>query len=349
MIARPALRSFSTICRIGAGALLSMGLLASPAVMAGTLDNVRQRGMLNCGVSEGLAGFSLRGANGVWAGFDVDFCRAVAAAIFDDPTKVNYVPLNASERFEALRAKKIDLLSRNSTWTLEREARFGLLFAGITYHDGQSFMVLGKPEITSALELNNTTVCVQSGTTSQDNLADFARANSLAISTVVVATLAEATKSLNAGRCTVFTADQSALYAERLNLDKPDAAVILPDVISKEPLAPVTRADDPAWFNIVRWVGFALINAEELGVSSKSLAEAMKSSKPAVRRFTGQEDNLGKDLGLDNAWAARIIRATGNYAEIFERNIGAGSKLAIPRGLNQLWSMGGILYAPPLQ
>lgn len=330
-------------------AALSFGFLAASGAMAGTLDDVRQRGILNCGVSEGLQGFSHRAANGAWEGFDVDLCRAVAAAIFDDPSKVNYVPLNAADRFEALRSRKIDLLSRNSTWTLEREATLGLLFGGITYHDGQAFMVVGKPDVTSALELNDATVCVQAGTTSQDNLADFARANSLTIKTVVTASLAEATRALNAGQCNVFTADQSALYAERLNLTKPDAAVILPDVISKEPLAPVTRADDVAWFNIVRWVNFALVNAEELGISSQTLGDAMKSTKPAVRRFIGAEDNLGKALGLDNAWAVRAIRATGNYAEIFERNIGANSKLGIPRGLNQLWSMGGILYAPPLQ
>jgi general L-amino acid transport system substrate-binding protein len=330
-------------------AALSFGFLAASGAMAGTLDDVRQRGVLNCGVSEGLQGFSHRGPNGAWEGFDVDLCRAVAAAIFDDPTKVNYVPLNAADRFEALRSRKIDLLSRNSTWTLEREATLGLLFGGITYHDGQAFMVVGKPDITSALELNDTTVCVQAGTTSQDNLADFARANSLTIKTVVTASLAEATRALNAGQCSVFTADQSALYAERLNLTKPDAAVILPDVISKEPLAPVTRADDVAWFNIVRWVNFALVNAEELGISSQTLGDAMKSTKPAVRRFIGAEDNLGKALGLDNAWAVRAVRATGNYAEIFERNIGANSKLGIPHDLNQLWSMDGILYAPPLQ
>jgi general L-amino acid transport system substrate-binding protein len=319
------------------------------AAAAGTLDAVRQRGTLQCGVSEGLFGFSERDAQGQWAGFDVDFCRAVAAAIFDDALRVAFVPLSAAERFDALRAGKIDLLSRNSTWTMEREAALGLLFAGITYHDGQGFMVARSTNATSALELDGAKVCVQTGTTTQMNLADYFRANSMKFEERAFPTAAEALGAFQSGQCNVLTRDQSALYAERLKLARPAEGVILPDVISKEPLGPVTRADDLQWFNLVKWVNFALVNAEELGISSANASEALASAKPDVRRFVGAEGELGKTLGLDNAWAIRAVRAVGNYSEIYERNLGVKSRLGIPRGLNQLWSMGGILYAPPLR
>jgi general L-amino acid transport system substrate-binding protein len=331
--------------RLGAAAMA----LVATAAGAATLDVVKQRGALVCGVSQGLPGFSDRDAQGKWSGFDVDFCRAVAAAIFADPDKVTYVPLTTSERFEALRSGKVDLLARNSTWTLDRELSLGLLFAAITYHDGQGFMVLRKPGITSALELDKASVCVQKETTSQLNLADYFRANSMTYTEHAFDTSAEVIKALEAGECDVFTTDQSALYAERLVLSKPGAAEILPDVISKEPLGPAVRSDDVGWYNIVKWVAFALINAEELGIASSRIEQAMASTKPDVRRFTGAEGDFGAKLGLDNAWALHAVAGVGNYAEIFERNIGAQSKLAIPRGLNQLWSMGGILYAPPLR
>jgi general L-amino acid transport system substrate-binding protein len=333
--------------RLAAAAFLFAG--AATAAQAATLDDVRKRGALNCGVSQGLPGFSDRDAQGVWSGFDVDFCKALAAAVFGDASKVTYTPLSALERFEALRTGQIDVLSRNSTWTLEREATMGLLFAGITYHDGQGFLVLRRPQIISALELDGAAVCVQSGTTSQANLSDFMRANSMTYKELMFPTLVEAMKALESGQCDVFTADQSALFAERIKLSNPAGAVILPDVISKEPLGPVTRADDVKWFNIVRWVNYALINAEELGISTATIAEASASQKPAVRRFVGAQGDLGQALGLNNAWALRAVQAVGNYAEIFERNIGSGSRLGVPRGLNQLWSTGGILYAPPLQ
>lgn len=326
-------------------------LLALIATSAGaaTLDAVKQRGSLVCGVSQGLPGFSNVDAQGKWSGFDVDFCRAVAAAIFDDASKVSYVPLTATERFDALRAGKIDLLARNSTWTLDREASLGLLFTAITYHDGQGFMVMRRPGVVSALELDKASICVQTGTTSELNLADYFRANSMTYALHAFDTVAEVIKALEGAQCDVFTADQSALYAERLGLPKPSAAEILPDVISKEPLGPAVRADDIAWFNIVKWVAFALVNAEELGVNSGNVKEALASTKPDVRRLTGAEGDFGGKLGLDNAWAIRAVKGVGNYAEIFDRNIGSGSKLDIPRGLNHLWSMGGILYAPPLR
>jgi len=329
---------------------LAAGLLAfTAAAPAGTLDIVRKRGALVCGVSTGLMGFSDRDAAGNWSGFDVDFCRALAAAVLGDPGKTSFTPLSAADRFEALRSGKIDVLARNSTWTLEREARLGLVFAGVAYHDGQGFMTMRRPNATSALELGAASVCVQKETTSQANLADFFRANSMAHKEVAVDSPADAVKALEGGQCDVFSADMSALYAERLKLAKPAAATILPDVISKEPLGPAVRNDDIAWLNVVKWVNFALVNAEELGISSATAAEAMKSTKPDVRRFVGHEGGLGESLHLDRDWAIRAVRAVGNYGEMFERNVGSKSSLAIPRGLNQLWSMGGILYAPPLR
>lgn len=329
-----------------AAALLA---LTAEFASAATLDVVKQRGSLSCGVSQGLPGFSDHDAGGKWSGFDVDFCRAVAAAIFDDPSKVTFTPLNASERFEALRSGKIDLLSRNSTWTFDREASLGVLFAAITYYDGQGFMVLRKPGITSALELDKASVCLQKGTTTELNLGEYFRANSMTYTLHAFDTIAEAVKALEGGDCDVFTADQSALYALRINLSKPNAAVILPDVISKEPLGPAVRDDDVAWFNIVKRVAFALVDAEELGINSGDVNKALASAEPNARRFSGVEGDFGSKLELDNAWAIHAVKVVGNYAEIFERNVGSGSKLAIPRGLNELWSTGGILYAPPLR
>jgi general L-amino acid transport system substrate-binding protein len=329
-------------------AVLAAGLVALPAV-AGTLDKVKQRGTLECGVSEGLRGFSEKDAQGRWAGFDVDFCRAVAAAVLGDAGKVNFTPLSAGERFEALKQGKVDLLSRNSTWTLGREAGLGLAFAGITYHDGQGFLVARSLGVDGALSLDKAKVCVEAGTTTQLNLGDFFRANSMNFEEKAFPSAAEALAAFQSGQCNVLTRDQSALYAERLKLPKPGDAVILPDVISKEPLGPVTRSDDFPWFNIVKWVNFALVNAEELGVSAANADEAVASTKPDVRRLTGAEGGFGKSLGLDEAWAIRAVKATGNYSEIYERNLGVNSPLGIPRGLNQLWNMGGVLYAPPMR
>jgi general L-amino acid transport system substrate-binding protein len=316
---------------------------------AGTLDTVKQRGAVQCGVSEGLYGFSERTSQGEWSGFDVDFCRAIAGAIFNDRSKVTFVPLSASQRFDALRAGRVDLLSRNSTWTLEREAGLDLAFAGITFHDGQGFMVMRDLNVTSALELNGVRICVEQGTTSQLNVADFFRANSVAYEEKAFPSSADALSAFQSGACNVLTRDQSALYAERLKLQRPTDAIILPDVISKEPLGPVTRSDDFRWFTLVKWVNFALVNAEELGISSANVVEAAGSNKPDVRRFAGTEGGFGKLLGLDDAWALRAVSAAGNYSEIYERNLGVKSRLGIPRGLNQLWNMGGVLYAPPIR
>jgi general L-amino acid transport system substrate-binding protein len=342
-----AAKAHARIAVAGLAAAILCG--SAVAAAAGTLETVRQRGAVHCGVSEGLFGFSEQNSRGEWSGFDVDFCRAVAGAIFDDPAKVTFVPLSASERFTALRSGRIDLLSRNSTWTLEREAGLGLAFAGITYHDGQGFMTMRDSRATSALELDGAKVCVETGTTTQLNLGDFFRANSMTYEERAFPSSADALAAFQSGQCNVLTRDQSALYAERLKLPRSGEAVILPEVISKEPLGPVTRADDFAWFNVVKWVNFALVNAEELGIASANVAEATGSRKPDVRRFVGAEGGLGKMLGLEDDWALRAVRAVGNYSEIYERNLGVKSRLGIPRGLNQLWSMGGVLYAPPLR
>jgi general L-amino acid transport system substrate-binding protein len=330
------------------GGLLAAGL-ALGAAQAGTLDAVKAKGRFACGVSTGLPGFSEPDGKGKWSGFDVDFCRALSAALFDDPDKVDYVPLNAAERFDALKAGRIDVLSRNSSWTLEREATMSLLFTAILYHDGQGFLVERHPNITSALELDKATVCVQKGTTSELNLPDFFHYNSMTYESHVVDTVDEALKGLETGACDVFTADQSALFAERTQLAKPGDATILPDVVSKEPLGPVVRNDDLGWFNLVKWVAFGLVDAEELGVSSHNIDKALASKKPEVMRLVGVEGGFGSKLGVDDAFLVRAVKAVGNYGEIFDRNLGTDSALKIPRGLNQLWSAGGVMYAPPMR
>lgn len=337
----------SWIRRYGLGLAALCGLTVQAD--AGTLDTVKQRGTLQCGVSEGVLGFSDKDAQGNWHGFDVDFCRAVAAAVLGDAGKVAFTPLSASQRFDALKGGKVDLLARNSTWTLGREADLGLAFAGITYHDGQGFLAKRSRNVDTALSLDKAKICVEAGTTTQLNLADFFKANSMTYEEKVYPSAAEAFMAFEGGECDVLTRDQSALHGDRLRLAKPAEAIVLPDVISKEPLGPVVRSDDFPWFTVVKWVNFALVNAEELGISGANLDEALKSQKPDVRRFSGTEGGFGKALGLDADWAIRAVKAGGNYAEIYERNLGTGSRLGIPRGLNQLWSMGGILYAPSLR
>jgi general L-amino acid transport system substrate-binding protein len=334
--------------RLFAFALFAVATAIAPA-WAGTLEDIRQRDALICGVSQGVPGFSIADASGAWSGFDVDFCRALAAATLGDPGKVRFVPLNADERFDALKAKKIDVLSRNSTWTMGREEDLGLVFAGVDYYDGQGFIVRKAKKVESALELDGAKVCVQSGTTSALNVADYFQANHMRLDLIVTPTIEELNKAYQAERCDVMTADVSALYALRTAMPKPDDHVILADVISKEPLGPAVRQDDMTWFNIVKWVNFALLDAEELGVSTKTIDAAFKSEKPDVKRFVGAEGDFGKQLGLAPTWAVEAVKAGGNYGEIFERNLGAQSKLGIPRGLNELWSNGGVQYAPPIR
>jgi general L-amino acid transport system substrate-binding protein len=325
-----------------------LGLAVAPA-SAQTLKAVKDRGSLLCGVGQGVAGFSLPDDKGNWTGLDVEFCRAIAAAIFNDATKVKFVPLSAKDRFTALQSGSIDVLSRNSTWTSSRDTSLGLNFAAITYYDGQGFLVRKALKVNSALELNGASVCTQTGTTTELNLADFFRANNMKYEVIAFATSDETIKAYDGGRCDVFTTDVSQLYAEKLKLTNANDHVILPEIISKEPLGPVVRHGDDQWFDIVKWVHFAMLNAEELGVSSKNIDEALKSNQPEIRRLVGTEGAYGEQLGLTKDWVVRIVKLVGNYGESFERNVGTNSKLGISRGLNRLWTKGGIQYAPPIR
>lgn len=316
---------------------------------AQTLDVIRDRGKLICGINPDLPGFAARDPEGAWRGFDVDFCRAVAAAIFNDAGKVEFKALSNAERLTALKNSDIDLLSRNTTWTMARETALGINFAAVTYYDGQGFLVRSSLKAESALELGGKSICVQTGTTTEANLADYFRGKKLTYQLNAFPSADEALAAYNDGRCDAFTTDTSALFAERLKLAKPDEHVILPDIISKEPLSPAVRQGDDRWFKIVQWTHFVMLNAEELGVTSKTIEQAMNSDNPEIRRLVGLDGSAGTDIGLSSDWAARIIRLVGNYDEVFERNVGTGSKLGIPRGINQLWTHGGIQYAPPIR
>jgi len=324
-------------------------MLANVGAQAETLKTVKDRGMLACGVSQGLPGFSSPDDKGNWTGLDVDVCRAIAAAIFNDPTKVKYVPLSAKDRFTALQSGEIDLLSRNTTWTLSRDTSLGANFAGVTYYDGQGFMVKKALKVNSALELNSASVCVQTGTTTEQNLADYFKANKMKYEVIAFAGADETVKAYESGRCDVFTTDVSGLYAERLKLSNPADHVVLPEVISKEPLGPMVRHGDDQWFDIVKWTLFGLVTAEELGVTQANVDEMAKSDKPEFKRAFGTDGNLGEQLGLTKDWFSRVVKAVGNYGEMYDRNVGAGSKLQIARGLNQLWNKGGLQYAPPIR
>ena len=329
-------------------ALVAVALTAS-ASWAQTLKIVKDRGHLICGVNEGLPGFSAPDDKGQWSGIDVDLCRAIAAAIFNDAGKVQFVPLSTADRFAALKSKKVDVLSRNSTWTMERDTSLDVIFAAVNYYDGQGFMIRRALNIDTALELDGKAICTQAGTTTELNLADYFRNNRLTHTVVMLPNADEALKAYDGGRCQVLTSDVSQLHAQRSRLGNPSEHVILPEIISKEPLGPAVRQDDVQWFNIVKWTDFAMLNAEELNISLATLNEAMRSQKPDVRRLLGLEGKFGEQLGLTNDWAARIVRLVGNYGEVFERNVGTHFKLAIPRGLNSLWTNGGIQYAPPIR
>ena len=330
------------------GAALALGLSVA-ASSAQTLKKVQDRGSLLCGVSQGLPGFSNPDDKGNWTGFDVDVCRAVAAAIFNDAAKVKYLPLSAKDRFTALQSGEIDVLARNSTWTSSRDASLGIVFTAVNYYDGQGFMVRKSLKVNSALELNGASVCVQTGTTTELNLADYFRANNMKYEVIAFVTADETVKAYEAGRCDAFSTDVSQLYAEKLKLSAPADHVILPEIISKEPLAPAVRRGDDQWFALVKWVQFAMLDAEELGVSSKTVDEAMKSPQPEIKRLLGAEGAYGEQLGLTKDWVVRIVKQVGNYGEVYERNLGTGSKLGISRGLNRLWTKGGIQYAPPVR
>ena len=314
-----------------------------------TLKAVKDRGELLCGSNGQLAGFGMPDPQGNWTGFDVDFCRAIAAAIFDDPTKVKFVPLIADNRITALQSGEIDVLSRNTTWTMSRDTALGIDFAAVHYYDGQGFMVHKSLKVTSALELNDAAVCVQQGTTTELNLADYFRTNHMSLKSVTFATADEAIKAYDSGRCDSYTTDSSGLYAERVLLGDPGGSIVLPEVISKEPLSPAVRQGDDAWEDLVRWTHYAMVDAEELGVSKSNLDDQMKSANPETRRLLGVEGKFGESLGLTNDWAYRIIKHVGNYGESFERNVGQGSPLKIARGLNALWTKGGLQYGLPIR
>jgi general L-amino acid transport system substrate-binding protein len=330
-----------------AAAVLFLGV--ATAAQAATLEDVKARGSLNCGVNQNLQGFGAKGADGAYDGFDVDFCRAVASAALGDPGKVTYVPVSAQERFEALKSGKVDVLARNTTWTMDRETAMPLRFAGISYHDGQGFIVKKLLGVTSALQLSGASICFQTGTTTESNVEDFFREKEMTFVPVRFEKLDDLVTAFDEGKCDTFTTDMSALYAVRLRLKNPEDAMVLQDVISKEPLGPAVRQGDEQWFNIVRWTLYALVNAEELGISASNVDDQKaKSKNAAVRRLLGVEGSTGTSMGLDADWAARTIKATGNYGEIFDRNLGPNSPLAINRGINALWNAGGLLYAPPM-
>ena len=337
------------LIKLSVAAAAVVGMSSAAFAQAKTLDTVKARGQLLCGVSTGLAGFAQPDDKGVWTGLDVEYCRALAAAVIGDPMKVTFKPLSAKERFTALQSGEVDVLSRNTTWTIARDSSLGLSFAGVNFYDGQGFMVKKALGIKSAKELKGASVCVQTGTTTELNLADFFRTNKIDYKPVVFEKNDEIVAAYEAGRCDAYTTDASGLYAERLRMKVPADNIVLPDIISKEPLGPSVRQGDSQWFTIVKWVHYAMLNAEELGITQKNVDEMAKSTKPEMKRVFGTDGNLGEQLGLTKDWVARIVKAVGNYGETFDRNVGAGSKLGIARGINALWSKGGIQYAPPIR
>lgn len=342
---------FSNCLRRILPAVLLLGLISPLAHAGKTVDAIKQRGTIQCGVSTGVAGFSLPDSKGHWSGMDVDICRAIAAAMLGSPDKVSFVPLSSQQRFSALQSGEVDLLARNTSWTLTRDTSLGLSFTGVTYYDGQGFLVPKKLGVTSARQLKNAQVCVQSGTTNEKNLADYFRKLNIKIKPVVFQGFEASFKAFFAGRCQVYTTDISGLAAIRnKEAANPDDYVLLPEVISKEPLSPVVRKGDEEWFSIVRWVPFALINAEEDGITQSNVDKLRASSKdPSIQRLLGTGEDSGSQLGLDRDWAYRAIKAVGNYGEIYQRNVGPQSVLKLPRGLNRLWNAGGIMYAPPIR
>jgi general L-amino acid transport system substrate-binding protein len=339
---------YKLLSAVAGAAVFALGASAASAT---TLQDVKAKGFVQCGVNTGLAGFAAPDASGNWSGFDVDFCRAVSAAVFGDPNKVKFTPLSAANRFPALQSGEVDVLARNTTWTINRDTALGLNFRFVNYYDGQGFMVRKSLNVKSALELSGASVCVQSGTTTELNLADYFKANNLQYNPVVFEKLDEVNAAYDSGRCDVYTTDQSGLYSLRLTLKNPDEHMILPEIISKEPLGPAVRQGDDQWFDIVSWVGYAMINAEEFGITQANADDMKNSPNPDIKRFLGVEADtkIGTDLGLTNDWAYNIVKNVGNYGEVFEKNVGQGSPLKIARGLNALWNKGGIQYAPPVR
>jgi general L-amino acid transport system substrate-binding protein len=332
-------------------ATLSVAALAMIATVstADTLDSVKKNGVLKCGVSTGIAGFSATDSNGVWKGLDVDGCRAVASAVFGDASKVKFVPLTAKERFTALQSGEIDVLFRSTTWTATRDTSLGLNFAGVNYYDGQGFLVSKRIGVNSAKELDGATVCIQAGTTTELNLTDYFKANKMAYKPITYDTSGQTIEGFKAGRCDVVTSDASQLYGLVLKVKDPTSVKVLPEIISKEPLGPVVRQGDDKWFNIVKWTHIAMLNAEEFGLTSKNVDSMMDSKNPGIQRILGTSGEIGKNLGLDAKWAYNIIKNVGNYGESFARNVGKDSPLKISRGLNKLWKDGGLQYGAPIR
>lgn len=334
-----------------AAGLVAMGaLLALPAHAGKTIDAIKARGTLNCGVNPSLPGFSAADSQGNWAGLDVDVCKAVAATLLNDASKIKYTPLNASQRFAVLQAGEIDILSRNTTFSLTRDASLGMHMTAVVYYDGQGFMVPVKSKVKSAKQLKGATVCVQAGTTTEKNMTDFSRANDLKLKPVVFEKLEAATGAYFSGRCAAYTTDASGLASTRNKEAKnPEEHVILPELISKEPLGPMVRRGDDEWFAIVKWVVYGLIEAEEYGITQANVEQMKTSVDPAVARILGTGEDMGKLLGLERDWLAKAIKTTGNYGEMFERNVGSQSPLKLQRGLNKQWNKGGLMYAPPIR
>ncbi|NVJ54570.1 MAG: amino acid ABC transporter substrate-binding protein [Campylobacteraceae bacterium] len=328
--------------------LAALAMTASVS-MADTLDDTKKKGYLSCGLNTGLAGFAAPDTSGVWKGIDVDFCKAVAAAVLGDASKVKYAHLNAKERFTALQSGEIDLLARNTTWTATRDTSLGLNFVGVNYYDGQGFLVSKNLGVKSAKELDGAAFCIQAGTTTELNLTDYFKANNMSYTPITYDTGSQVIEGFKAGRCDVVTSDASQLYALRTKLKNPDSAIVLPEIISKEPLGPVVRQGDDKWFNIAKWTHIAMLNAEELGVNSKNVDEMLKSKNPSIQRLLGTSSNIGEQMGLDAKWAYNIIKQVGNYGEVFDRNVGKGSPLKIDRGLNRLWKDGGLQYGAPIR
>jgi general L-amino acid transport system substrate-binding protein len=341
----PARRAVLAVAALAALA----GMTTAASAQTKTLDTVKQRGQLVCGVHTGLPGFGAPDDRGVWSGLDVDYCRSIAAAVLGDAQKTKFTTTTTKDRFTALQTGEVDVLTRNTTWTISRDSSLGLSFAGVNYYDGQGFMVKKSAGVKVGKDLKGATVCMLQGTTTELNAADFFRTNKLSYKPVVFEKLDEALRAYQADRCDSFTTDASGLYASRLQMANPDDHAVLPDIISKEPLGPVVRQGDSQWFTIVKWVHFALLNAEELGVTKANVDQMLGSTNPDVKRLLGKEGDFGKGLGLDNDWAYRIVKQVGNYGEIFEKNVGAGSRLKIDRGLNALWTKGGLQYAPPIR
>lgn len=325
------------------------GLMLAGSLQAATLDDVKSKGHVQCGVSQGLPGFSNFDDKGTWTGIDVDYCRAIAAAVFGDADKVKFTPLSAKERFTALSSGEIDVLSRNTTWTMTRDTQLGLNFAGVLYYDGQGMMVPNKLGAKSAKELDGANICVNTGTTTELNITDYFKSNNMKFELVAFEKSDEVIQAYGSGRCDVFTTDRSGVAAERLKLANPNDHMVLPEIISKEPLGPVVRQGDDQWFNIAKWTLNAMINAEEMGVDSGNIDEMMKSENPDMKRLLGTDGKFGEELGLSNDWAANIISKVGNYGEIYDKNVGPDTPLKLQRGVNASWKNGGLMYAPPIR